>query len=129
MRSGTRSGSLATRLGRESPTEHASSAGEERGTDLGVSRGVILRKGRAWLVVLALGCVSCAFSSYQGALIDARDFIREGRYRSALRELDRAKRTTSLTAEQRAEIAELETRCREARAERGRIALSADPAL
>ena len=79
------------------------------------------------LVAIAFGCASCAFSSYQGALIDARDVMSEGRYRSALRELDRAKEATPLTAEQRAEIAELETRCREARVETGRVALSGDP--
>lgn len=87
-----------------------------------------IRNRGVLLVAIAFGCASCAFSSYQGAVIDARDFMREGRYRSALRELDRAKEATPLTAEQRAEIAELETRCREARAERGRIALSADSA-
>jgi uncharacterized protein YecT (DUF1311 family) len=89
---------------------------------------VSIRNRRVLLVAIAFGCASCAFSSYRGAVIDARDFIREGRYGSALRELDRAKETMPLTAEQRAEIAELEKRCREARAEKGRIALSADPA-
>jgi hypothetical protein len=114
------------RSGRESSTKRASSAGEDGGTDLGACGGVMLRNGRIVLVALALGCASCAFSSYQGAVIDARDFMHEGRYRSALRELDRAKESPRLTAEQRAEIAELEERCREARAQRGRIVLSAD---
>ena len=65
------------------------------------------------LFLWCAGAVSCAWSVYQGAMIDAEDYMAEGRYEKALHELDRAKRSGDLTTEQSARIMSLEGVCRD----------------
>lgn len=78
------------------------------------------------LVLLFCGSLGCVLSPYQGAVIDARDFMKQRLYKSALDELDRAKSTGPLTDDQAAEVAKLETKCQRAQQDRRRIALRSD---
>ena len=65
------------------------------------------------LAFAAAGLASCAWSVHQGAMIDAEDYVAEGHYEKALRELDRAKRSDGLSGEDSARIAALEAFCLE----------------